>query len=128
MINKAKILIVDDDALNRIILEKTLSDEHDVYLVTSGEDALAFVKHTPVDLIILDIMMPGMNGYEVLVQLKENSISQAIPIIFISANNRHEDEDKGLELGAMDYIGKPFSAAIVKVRVRNQLLINLRSA
>ena len=92
MINKAKILIVDDDALNRIILEKTLSDEHDVYLVTSGEDALAFVKHTQVDLIILDIMMPGMNGYEVLVQLKENSISQAIPIIFISANNRHEDE------------------------------------
>ena len=77
MINKAKILIVDDDALNRIILEKTLSDEHDVYLVTSGEDALAFVKHTQVDLIILDIMMPGMNGYEVLVQLKENSISQA---------------------------------------------------
>lgn len=127
MINKAKILIVDDDALNRIILEKTLSDEHDVYLVTSGEDALAFVKHTQVDLIILDIMMPGMNGYEVLVQLKENSISQAIPIIFISANNRHEDEVKGLELGAMDYIGKPFSAAIVKVRVRNQLLIKQKN-
>ena len=127
MINKAKILIVDDDALNRIILEKTLSDEHDVYLVTSGEDALAFVKHTQVDLIILDIMMPGMNGYEVLVQLKENSISQAIPIIFISANNRHEDEAKGLELGAMDYIGKPFSAAIVKVRVRNQLLIKQKN-
>ncbi|MDX1361465.1 MAG: diguanylate cyclase, partial [Pseudoalteromonas tetraodonis] len=127
MINKAKILIVDDDAHNRIILEKTLSDEHDVYLVTSGEDALEFVKHTQIDLIILDIMMPGMNGYEVLVQLKENSISQAIPIIFISANNRHEDEAKGLELGAMDYIGKPFSAAIVKVRVRNQLLIKQKN-
>jgi len=123
MINKAKILIVDDDALNRIILEKTLSDEHEIYLVTSGEEALAFVKHTQVDLIILDIMMPGMNGYDVLVELKESSLSHAIPIIFISANSSHEDEAKGLELGAMDYIVKPFCASIVKVRVRNQLLI-----
>lgn len=127
MIKKAKILIVDDDALNRIILEKTLGDEHEVYLVKSGEEALAFVKHTQVDLIILDIMMPGMNGYEVLVQLKESSTSQAIPIIFISANNSHEDEVKGLELGAMDYIVKPFSAATVKVRVRNQLLIKQKN-
>ena len=127
MINKAKILIVDDDALNRIILEKTLSDEHEVYLVTSGEEALAFVKHTQVDLIILDIMMPGMNGYDVLVELKESSLSHAIPIIFISANSSHEDEAKGLELGAMDYIVKPFCASIVKVRVRNQLLIKQKN-
>ena len=127
MINKAKILIVDDDALNRIILEKTLSDEHEIYLVTSGEEALAFVKHTQVDLIILDIMMPGMNGYDVLVELKESSLSHAIPIIFISANSSHEDEAKGLELGAMDYIVKPFCASIVKVRVRNQLLIKQKN-
>ena len=127
MINKAKILIVDDDALNRIILEKTLSDEHEIYLVTSGEEALAFVKHTQVDLIILDIMMPGMNGYDVLVELKESSLSHAIPIIFISANSAHEDEAKGLELGAMDYIVKPFCASIVKVRVRNQLLIKQKN-
>ena len=127
MINKAKILIVDDDALNRIILEKTLSDEHEIYLVTSCEEALAFVKHTQVDLIILDIMMPGMNGYDVLVELKESSLSHAIPIIFISANSAHEDEAKGLELGAMDYIVKPFCASIVKVRVRNQLLIKQKN-
>ncbi|KPH91233.1 diguanylate cyclase [Pseudoalteromonas undina] len=127
MINEAKILIVDDDALNRIILERTLSDEHEVYLVASGEEALTFVKHTQVDLIILDIMMPGMNGYDVLVELKESSLSHAIPIIFISANSSHEDEAKGLELGAMDYIVKPFCASIVKVRVRNQLLIKQKN-
>jgi len=71
MSKKAKVLIVDDDALNRIVLEKTLSDEHEVFLVKSGDEALTFIKTTQVDLIILDIVMPGMNGYEVLVKLKK---------------------------------------------------------
>ncbi|ALQ07050.1 MULTISPECIES: diguanylate cyclase [Pseudoalteromonas] len=127
MSKKAKVLIVDDDPLNRLVLEKTLKGEHDVFLVESGEKALTFVKTTQVDLIILDVVMPGIDGYEVLVQLKENPITQSIPIIFISANQSHEDESKGLELGAMDYIIKPFSASIVRVRVRNQLLIKQKN-
>jgi len=121
MPKRAKILIVDDDPLNRLVLEKTLGSEHDVFLVESGEKALTFIKSNQVDLIILDVVMPGIDGYEVLVQLKENPITQSIPIVFISANNSHTDEAKGLELGAMDYITKPFNASIVKVRVRNQL-------
>ena len=127
MSKKTKVLIVDDDPLNRLVLEKTLKGEHDVFLVESGEKALTFVKTTQVDLIILDVVMPGIDGYEVLVQLKENPITQSIPIIFISANQSHEDESKGLELGAMDYIIKPFSASIVRVRVRNQLLIKQKN-
>ena len=71
MLKKAKILIVDDDPLNRLVLEKTLANDHEIFLVESGEKALTFVKSTAVDLIILDIVMPGINGYEVLIQLKE---------------------------------------------------------
>ncbi|MBQ4832872.1 diguanylate cyclase [Pseudoalteromonas sp. MMG010] len=127
MLTKAKVLIVDDDPLNRLVLEKTLQDEHDVFLVESGEKALELIKTQQVDLIILDVVMPGLDGYEVLVQLKENPITQSIPIIFISANKSHDDEAKGLELGAMDYITKPFFPSIVKVRVRNQLLIKQKN-
>jgi diguanylate cyclase (GGDEF)-like protein len=127
MSKKAKVLIVDDDPLNRLVLDKTLNTEHEVFLVESGEKALTFVKTTQVDLIILDVVMPGIDGYEVLVQLKENPITQSIPVIFISANHSYEDESKGLELGAMDYITKPFSASIVRVRVRNQLLIKQKN-
>ncbi|WP_405602333.1 MULTISPECIES: diguanylate cyclase [unclassified Pseudoalteromonas] len=127
MSKKAKVLIVDDDPINLLVLEKTLNAEHDVFLVGSGEKALNFVETMQVDLIILDVVMPGLNGYEVLVKLKENPITHAIPVIFISANHSHEDESKGLELGAMDYITKPFSASIVRVRVRNQLLIKQKN-
>ena len=127
MSGRAKVLVVDDDPLNRLVLEKTLSSEHDVFLVDSGEKALTFVKTTQVDLIILDIVMPGIDGYEVLLHLKDNSATQSIPIIFISANQSDKDESKGLELGAMDYITKPFSASIVRVRVRNQLLIKQKN-
>lgn len=127
MLKKAKVLIVDDDPLNRLVLEKTLADEHDVFLVENGEKALTFLKTTTVDLIVLDIVMPGINGYEVLVQLKENPVTQTIPVIFISANTSHDDEAKGFDLGAMDYIAKPFSTVIVRARVRNQLLIKQKN-
>ena len=127
MSKKAKILIVDDDPLNRLVLKKTLEDELEVFLVESGEQALSFINTTLVDLIILDIVMPGLDGYQVLLQLKENPSTKAIPVIFISANQSNADESKGLELGAMDYIAKPFSPAIVKVRVRNQLLIKQKN-
>lgn len=127
MSKRAKVLIVDDDPINRLVLEKTLKAEHDVFLVESGEKALTFVKTAQVDLIILDVIMPGIDGYQVLVELKENPITQSIPIIFISANRSHDDEAKGLELGAMDYITKPFSPSIVRVRVCNQLLIKQKN-
>ena len=127
MSKKAKVLVVDDDPLNRLVLEKTLCEEHDVFLAKSAEEALAFVRTTQFDLILLDIVMPVMNGFELIVKLKENPITQAIPVVFISANQEHADESKGLELGAMDYITKPFSASIVRVRVRNQLLIKQKN-
>ena len=127
MLKKAKILIVDDDPLNRLVLEKTLANDHDIFLAESGEKALALIKSTEVDLIILDIVMPGLSGYEVLIQLKENPATHTIPVIFISANTSHDDEAKGFELGAMDYIAKPFSITIVRARVRNQLLIKQKT-
>ncbi|MGO2129716.1 MAG: GGDEF domain-containing response regulator [Pseudoalteromonas prydzensis] len=107
--------------------QQTLINDHEIFLVESGEQALTFIQSTQVDLIILDIVMPGIDGYEVLVRLKENPTTQAIPVIFISANTSHDDEAKGFELGAMDYIAKPFSTAIVRARVRNQLLIKQKN-
>ena len=127
MLKKAKVLIVDDDPLNRLVLEKTLRQDYDVFCVESGEKALTFLKTQPVDLLILDIVMPGIDGYEVLAQIKENTTTNMLPVIFISANTSHDDEAKGLELGAMDYITKPFSAAIVRARVRNQLMIKQKN-
>ena len=127
MLKRAKVLIVDDDPLNRLVLEKTLQQDYDVFCVESGEKALTFLKTQAVDLLILDIVMPGIDGYEVLGKLKENATTSMLPVIFISANNSHDDEAKGLELGAMDYITKPFSAAIVRARVRNQLLIKQKN-
>ena len=127
MLKRAKVLIVDDDPLNRLVLEKTLQQDYDVFCVESGEKALTFLKTQTVDLLILDIVMPGIDGYEVLTKLKESATTSMLPVIFISANTSHDDEAKGLELGAMDYITKPFSAAIVRARVRNQLLIKQKN-
>lgn len=127
MLKKAKILIVDDAPLNRLILERTLANEYDVFSQENGEKALNFLKSNTVDLIVLDIVMPGLNGYEVLGRLKEDQATQAIPVIFISANTSHDDEAKGFELGAMDYITKPFSTVVVKARVKNQLLIKQKN-
>ena len=115
------LLVVDDVAANIDILLGTLSEDYTVRVATDGAAALSSVKKAPPDLILLDIMMPGMDGLEVCRRLKDDPTSRAIPIIFLTALTEDADEARGLKLGAVDYITKPFNPAIVSARVRNHL-------
>jgi PleD family two-component response regulator len=118
---KQKILIVDDTPANIQILHETLKEEYDVYFALNGKDALRNAQTVIPDLVLLDIMMPEMDGYEVCGALKENSLLKDIPVIFITALDQADHETKGLELGAVDYVTKPFNPGIVRLRIHNQL-------
>ena len=116
------ILIVDDMPANIKILGQLLRSQYDIRIATGGEKALAIAaSEDPPDLVLLDIMMPDMDGYEVCRRLKKDPRSKDIPVIFITAKGEVEDETKGLEIGAVDYIVKPFSPPIVKARVKTHL-------
>jgi diguanylate cyclase (GGDEF)-like protein len=118
---KKLILIVDDEPSNIDILNETLQDEFRVLFATNGEQCIKLATLEKPDLILLDIMMPGMNGYEVCRQLKLDSDLINIPLFFITAMSAPEDEKAGLELGADDYITKPISPSLVKARVKSRL-------
>jgi signal transduction histidine kinase len=117
-----KILIVDDIPSNIRILGQLLRERYHVRVATSGEKALAIAaSENPPDLVLLDIMMPGMDGYEVCRRLKNDVRLSNIPVIFITAKGEVEDETKGLEIGAVDYVIKPFSPSIIMARVKTHL-------
>ena len=117
-----RILIVDDMPANIRILGQLLRDLYDVRVATSGEKALAIAGSDPLpDLVLLDIMMPGMDGYEVCQRLKKDPRLKDIPVIFITTKGEVADETKGFEIGAVDYIIKPFSPSIVMARVKTHL-------
>jgi sigma-B regulation protein RsbU (phosphoserine phosphatase) len=118
------ILIVDDTPINIGVISGALKDSFATKVATSGERALGIAsgKEQP-DLILLDIMMPEMDGYEVCRRLKANPDTRDIPVIFLTSQTEAEDETKGFEVGAVDYIHKPFSAAVVKARVRTHLML-----
>src|SRR5271163_2361938 len=121
---KKTLLVVDDAPANIQVVQSILKDEYKIRVATSGEKALELVKTQPhPDLILLDVVMPGLDGYQVCEQLKAAPETRDIPIIFLTGRTEIDDETKGLELGALDYIRKPFSPAIVKARVRTQLLL-----
>jgi putative two-component system response regulator len=118
----ATILIVDDIAENLHVLSELLTPQYQVLAATSGVAALRIANSTPKpDLILLDVMMPGMDGYAVLRQLRENSLTSEIPVIFVTALSDVENEDYGLVLGAVDYITKPVKPLVLQARVRTQL-------
>ncbi|HLO47033.1 MAG TPA: response regulator [Kamptonema sp.] len=123
---KLKILIVDDSPDNLQMLMNILQDEYIIIAATNGEKALKLSVKEPVpNLIILDVVMPNMDGYEVCSQLKSNPQTQAIPVIFVSALNEVDDETKGFDLGAVDYITKPLSPPVVKARIKSHLTLQL---
>lgn len=116
------ILIVDDVPANIKILGASLNPNYKIRLATDGRKALKIASSNPLpDLILLDIVMPDMNGYEVCTILKSDDRTKNIPIIFITSKDNEEDETRGLELGAVDYIIKPFIPAIVEARVKTHL-------
>lgn len=118
------ILVVDDAPENIDVLTGVLSDQYRVKAARNGEKALEIAQRLPKpSMILLDIMMPGMDGYEVCKKLKDDPKTSGIPIIFITAKNQTEDERFGLELGAVDYITKPISPAIVTARVKTHLAL-----
>jgi len=120
---KPAILAVDDTPENIDVLRGILGDDYTIKVATSGELALKIVAAHPPDLILLDVMMPGMDGYEVCKQLKANPATSAIPVIFVTAKSETGDEVQGLELGAVDYLTKPVIPAIVRARVQTQFAL-----
>lgn len=122
---KAKILIVDDIETNRIILEEIIKDMGDIpILVESVAQALEMIAETTPQLILTDISMPEMDGYELCRILKKNEMTKEIPVVFISAFDKPEDIVEGFSIGGEDYITKPFIPEVVKARVGVQLRLN----
>jgi len=120
---KNSILIVDDEKMNIIALTNILSPEYIVFAAKNGRDAVEIANEYMPDVILLDIVMPDMDGYKVINLLKNSIRTQAIPVIFVSGLHDQSDEERGLILGAADYISKPFSPAIVKIRIQNQIMM-----
>ena len=119
---RACILIVDDNPFNIIVLERILQQEYDICSACDGPAALALAREHLPDLILLDIIMPGMTGFEVMSILKEEPATTDIPVIFITALDQGNGETQGLELGAADYIHKPFNLDITALRIRNHIV------
>ena len=117
------ILVVDDEAANHTFLTHLLSPEYTVFVAKNGQSAIKIARSVSPDLILLDILMPGMNGYDVFGALKSFDETRDIPVIFITGLNSNEDEKKGLAMEAVDYISKPFDKDIVRLRVRNHIKI-----
>jgi putative two-component system response regulator len=125
--DRPTILIVDDTPDNIMLLSRLLKDRYNTKVANNGSTALQIAAAMPgLDLILLDVMMPGLDGYETCRQLKVNPVTADIPVIFLTAKNQVEDEAMGLSLGAVDYLAKPISPPILFARVATQL--NLRSA
>jgi putative two-component system response regulator len=121
---KQTILVVDDTPDNIDLLTEVLDPYYRTKIAINGDKALKIAfSDTPPDLILLDIMMPGINGYDVCKSLKANPDTRGIPVIFVTAMSEVEDEKRGLELGAVDYITKPISPAIVLARVKTHLAL-----
>lgn len=124
---RPKLLIVDDQQVNILLLNELFQDDCEVFMATQGEGAIAMSQNLLPDLILLDVVMPGADGYEICRRLKADPLTCDIPIIFITVQNGEEDQIRGLELGAVDFISKPISPVIVRARVRTHLALKLQS-
>lgn len=123
--NTLRVLVVDDEEQNLIVLNEILHGEYAVSVASSGADALELLTSSlEVDIVLLDIMMPGMDGYELCRRIKENPKIRHIPVLFVTAMSGVEDEEKGFRLGAVDFITKPFKPSIVLARVKTHLTLH----
>src|SRR6201996_1190472 len=121
---KKTVLLVDDAPANIQVVNLILKDIYKLRIATNGAKALELANATPPpDLILLDVMMPEMDGYEVCTRLKGDSHTRDIPVIFLTGQTESEDETRGFEVGAVDYIHKPFSPAVVRARVQTHLVL-----
>lgn len=126
-LSECKVLIVDDTEENIDILIEALGNEYDIAVAMDGETALESLEEEIPDIILLDIIMPDMDGYEVCRRIKENKQLSKVPIIFSTAMTDIDSKVKGLELGADDYITKPFDILEVKNKVNNHLYLKCKN-
>ena len=120
--SRPTILVVDDEPTNIKILGEALSDAYDIVVAKNGEEALAIVRQeTSPNLILLDVMMPDMNGIEVCQKLKADAATSCIPVVFVTSLDDKINEEVGLKAGAVDYISKPYSLPVVRARVKVHL-------
>jgi len=124
-VSRQSVLIVDDEPNNVKVLREILKGSYEIFVALSGQDALDVARRSRPGIILLDIMMPGMDGYEVCERLKAEPETRDIPVIFVTAMDQEEDEARGLSLGAIDYLTKPVIAPIVRIRVKNHLELKL---
>ena len=117
------VLVVDDTQINLTLMEKILGADCTVQSARSAQEALDYAFATPPDLILLDVMMPEMDGFEVCRRLKANPATSHVPVIFITAKNEIKDEELGFSVGGSDFIHKPISAPIVIARVKTHLKV-----
>lgn len=124
---RPKLLVVDDQRINILVLNELFREDCDVFMATSGEQALQVCRAQLPDLVLLDVQMDGIDGYEVCRRLKADAESRDIPVIFITAQGGEADEVRGLQLGAVDFIAKPINPVIVRARVQTHLTLKLQS-
>ncbi len=121
------LLVVDDQPVNIQALYRIFAPDHRVLMATSGAKALALCAEDPPDLVLLDVVMPEMDGHEVCARLKADEATRNIPVIFVTSHTNAEEETKGLELGAIDFIAKPVNPAVVRARVKTHLTLKVQS-
>ena len=124
---KARLLVVDDQPIHLQVLYRALSGDHQLFMATSGAQALKVVREQTPDLVLLDVVMPDMDGFEVLQQLKSNPETAAIPVIFVTAHGGDEIETQCLHAGAVDFIPKPVNPSVVRARVKTHLTLKFQS-
>lgn len=124
---RPRLLLVDDQPINIQVLHQVFAPDHQVFMATSGEQALVQCRAQNPDLVLLDVMMPGMDGYEVCARLKADEATRHIPVIFVTAQSDPREEERGLDLGAVDFISKPINAKIVRARVKTHITLKHQS-
>jgi len=124
---KPRLLVVDDQPINIQVLYQIFGADYQVFMATSGAQALEMCQKNQPDLILLDVVMPDMDGFEVCAKIKENPETRAIPVIFLTAFSNAAEETRGLQLGAVDFIAKPVNPAVVQARVKTHLTVKQQS-
>lgn len=121
MDKRFRILAVDDEPVNIQLIKAALKEEYDIFSALNGHDAISLLKENRPDLILLDVMMPDISGFEVCKIIKGNALFIDIPIIFLTALDTHEGELQGFDSGGIDYLAKPVNLDLLKLRVRNHI-------
>ena len=127
MNKRFKILVVDDEFINIHLMSAALRDEYDIFTALNGYSAISLLKEHKPDLVLLDVMMPDLSGFDVCSIIKSDPAFADIPVIFLTALDTDDEELHGLELGGIDYLTKPVNFALLKQRVRNHLTLKERN-